>query len=394
MPRRKISEYRSKKIVSDTLKLPYIGWSLVSDETDLVDCSSVVGYKSYVVKVDQAVKGRFKKGLVVLDIKQANIEKTIAKLQAEGYNSFIVEPYVKHGDSMERYISLTQDRQGITLSYSAVGGVDIESNRDSVVSCAINEMTDWKELAKQTELSAARLKALVEVFTKNYFVFLEINPYIVTDGEPTILDCAVEVDDTGMYFTRAWSEDDIRAAKGARMTAEEATVHILDANSPASFNLSVLNPNGAIFLLLSGGGASVVIADEVYNQGYGKQLANYGEYSGNPNSHEAYIYTAEVMKLLLASDANQKVMFIGGAVANFTDIANTFAGVIQAIDEYSVQLAKQKVKIYVRRGGPRQEIGLAKMHVALEKYNLLGGVYDPSTSITDALGAALKGLRK
>ncbi len=394
MPRRKISEYRSKKIANEALDLHYVGWSIVDDGSDSVDYSAVKGYKSYVVKVDQAVKGRFKKGLVLLDVKQGDVKQSIEKLQYEGYRSFVVESYVKYQATAERYLSLMQDRVGIHLSYSAQGGVDIESKSDTVVSCLIDDMTSWDDLATQTELSVKQLQTLVETFKKNYFVFLEINPYVVIDGVVTILDCAVEVDDAGAYFTHAWTEDDVRTAKSTKATPEELAVRVLDANSPASFNLSVLNPNGSIFLLLSGGGASVVIADEVYNQGYGNQLANYGEYSGNPNSHEAYLYTAEVMKQLLASTSKQKVIFIGGAVANFTDIANTFAGVIKAIDEYSAQLKKQKVKIYVRRGGPRQEIGLARMHTALEKHDLLGGVYDPSTTITDALGAALKGLKK
>jgi ATP-citrate lyase beta-subunit len=394
MPRRKISEYRSKKIVSEALDLLYVGWSITSDESGGVDFSAIEGCKSYVVKVDQAVKGRFKKGLVLLDVKQGEIGQALKKLQHEGYRSFVVEPYVKHSADTECYLSLMQDRAGIHLSYSTEGGVDIESKGDTVVSCLIDDVTDWNNLAAQTELSVEKLQTLVATFTKNYFVFLEINPYVVTGDSIIILDCAVEVDDAGAYFTHTWTEDDVRTAKSTKATPEELAVRVLDANSPASFNLSVLNPNGSIFLLLSGGGASVVIADEVYNQGYGEQLANYGEYSGNPNIHEAYLYTAEVMKLLLASTAKQKIVFIGGAVANFTDIANTFAGVIQAIDEYAAQLKKQKVKIYVRRGGPRQEIGLAKMHTALEKHDLLGGVYDPSTTITDALGAALKGLKK
>jgi ATP-citrate lyase beta-subunit len=272
--------------------------------------------------------------------------------------------------------------------------VDIESNKEAIVTHLIDEKINWNSLAKHTKLSVKQLQSLVETFTKNYFVFLEINPYILSGEELIILDCAVEVDDAGSYFTDAWMSSDIRAPKSAQLTAEEHTVRILDENSPASFNLSVLNPNGSIFLLLSGGGASVVIADEVHNQGFGTQLANYGEYSGNPNTHETYLYTSEVLKLLLASSAKQKVLFIGGAVANFTDIANTFAGVIQAIDEYALQLAKQKVKVYVRRGGPRQEIGLAKIRTALEKHGLLGGVYDPSVILTDALGSALKELKK
>ena len=134
----------------------------------------------------------------------------------------------------------------------------------------------------------------------------------------------------------------------------------------------------------------MVVADEVFNRGFGDKLANYGEYSGNPTSHEAYTYTVEVVKLLLASTSSQKVMFIGGAVANFTDIASTFTGVIKVIAEYADELNLQKVKVFVRRGGPRQEIGLAKMQSALEEYGLYGGVYDPTMSITGALDVALQ----
>ena len=96
----------------------------------------------------------------------------------------------------------------------------------------------------------------------------------------------------------------------------------------------------------------MVVADEVYNRGLGEQLANYGEYSGNPNSEETYLYTKAVLELVLASKAPKKVVFLGGAVANFTDIAKTFAGVIQALDEVADGLQSQGVKVFVRRGGP------------------------------------------
>jgi len=393
MPRRKISEFRSKSIVNESLNLPYKGWSIVVDDKGLVDLKNIGKSEQYVVKVDQAVKGRFKKGLVILDVVKADISATLQGLVEKGYHSFLVEPYIHHTDTVERYLSLTQTREGIIMAYSQHGGVDIESKAETVQTQRIDETTDWKLLAKDTQLSVETLKNIISVFVKNYIVLLEINPYIIVDETPLFLDCAIEVDDAGAYFTTAWSEADIRTEKSTRLTNEEVAVRNLDANSPASFNLSVLNKDGSIFLLLSGGGASVVIADEVYNQGYGKLLANYGEYSGNPTGDEAYLYTSEVFKLLLASKAKQKVIFIGGAVANFTDIANTFTGIIQAIDEYAEYLIKHKVKIYVRRGGPRQEIGLAKMRTVLEAHGLMGGVYDPSTTITEALGVALKGLK-
>jgi ATP-citrate lyase beta-subunit len=133
-----------------------------------------------------------------------------------------------------------------------------------------------------------------------------------------------------------------------------------------------------------------VAADEVYNLGHGAELGNYGEYSGNPTAEESYLYTAAVLSLLLASKAPKKVLLIGGAVANFTDIANTFSGVIQAIDAKAAELKKQGVKVFVRRGGPRQEIGLAKIEAALRQHGLLGAVYDPSRALTAVVAEAVE----
>lgn len=390
MPRRKISEFRAKKLVSKALNVPYAGWSINTPQ----EAADITGFDLYVVKVDQAVKGRFKKGLVLLEVPQAELANAVKQLQDKGYSSFLVEPYTTHDQKDERYLSFTHDRSGYHFLCSKQGGVDIEQNADSIKTFAVTDDFEWGGAAKESGLGEDALRALFTLFKANFMTFLEINPYLVIDKKPVVLDAAVEVDDAGEYFVDDWSEEDIRSPRMGTIKPEEEEVKKLDAGSPASFNLSVLNPDGSVFLLLSGGGASVVIADEVHNLGLGKELANYGEYSGNPNTEETYMYTSQVLKLMLSSKAKNKVLFVGGAVANFTDIANTFAGVIRALDEYGDELKKQGVKIYVRRGGPRQEIGLAKIKAALEKHGLFGGVYDPKTSIPAALRAALKGLTK
>lgn len=390
MPRKKLSEYRSKKIIADALGNEYVGWEIKSDAISEY-LEGVTGYAGYVVKVDQAVKGRFKKGLVLLNIGKNGLFDAVAQLKDKGYDSFLVEPYKEHQDGQERYLSIGYDRKGHIISYSEQGGVDIESNPESVQTFRIDAGFDWKKIAEQSRISEQKLQTLFQAFKDNLFVFLEINPYFVENDELVILDSAVEIDDAGMHFVKTWNREDIRSSN-AKLTKQEQVVQELNEGSAASFSLTVINPNGSIFLLLSGGGASIVVADEVYNKGFGKELANYGEYSGNPDLHEAYKYTTQVLELILASNAPKKVLFIGGAVANFTDIATTFAGVIKAIDEYASQLETQKLTVYVRRGGPNQEKGLLNIKDCLEKHGLLGGVYDPSTTINEALGNALKEL--
>jgi len=389
VPRRKLSEYRAKQIITKALEVPYEGWSvrLASKDKDIAKIPQ--DDRRYVVKVDQAVKGRFKKGLVLLNVKRGAIAAGIKKLAAGGYEYFVVEPFIRHEDAAERYISIAQTREGAVLSYSDKGGVDIESNPESVRTVKIDQTLNLAALSGETAIAEPALSSLINVFTApDHLTFMEINPYFSKEGRVTILDSAIEVDDAGQYFTSAWKGEDIRDS--AILTKQEQVVHELDEKSASSFSLSVLNPNGAIFLLLSGGGASVAIADEVYNKGLGKLLANYGEYSGNPPLHEAYKYASQVLDLIIASRAPKKVLFIGGAVANFTDIAATFAGIINALQEKSKQLQKQHLTVYVRRGGPNQEEGLKNISQCLKELGIYGGVYDPSTSIPEALNKALK----
>ena len=397
MPRQKLSEYRAKLIISEALELPFVSWSVNAAEPlppQLQEPTQAA--QTFVVKVDEGVKGRFKQGLVLLNVPAEGLSQAVETLAGKGFGWLIIEPLLTHDQSDERYISFMSDRQGLILKYTKSGGVDIEQHAESIQSVRLNSEAnpDWDRLAAETGLTSNQLQRLVATITDNYFVFLEINPYIATETGVQILDAAVEVDDAGMFFVSSWHSSDFRRHSTQPLTPEEKIVEDLDANSPASFKLSVLEPNGSIFLLLSGGGASVVVADEIYNQGYGKQLANYGEYSGNPNTEETYIYTKALLRLLLQSSASQKVLFIGGAVANFTDIAKTFAGVIKAIEEVVDQLKEQHVKVFVRRGGPNQEQGLARIEAVLSRSDLLGAVHSPATPLTVAVTEALQGITK
>ena len=386
MARRKISEYRAKHIVNTVLGLSYTGWSVL----DACAPAHLVG-KKFVVKVDQAVKQRFKRGLIYLDVDKEYVGAKIKSLNKKGYDSILVEPYYAHASGGERYISVRRERDGVKLSYSEHGGVDIEEHSGSTITVDFESAT-MSELAAATGFSQENLVALGKVFDEQYMSLLEINPYIVGERGITILDVAIEVDGAAELLVSEWSEKDVRSPK-SQLSAEEIAIKKLDAESPASFNLDLINPDGSIFLLLSGGGASVVIADELYALGYGDKLANYGEYSGNPNTHETEKYTAEVLALVLNSRAPQKHVFIGGAVANFTDIRSTFGGVVRALRACQNELALQGVKFYVRRGGPRQAEGLALISRELQDMGVYGGVYDPSVSIPTAVKSVVRGIK-
>lgn len=378
--RKKISEFRAKHIVNNLIGMPYHGWEIDTHSAVRHDFGST---SHFVVKVDQAIKQRFKRGLIHLNVEKSDIKKCIKDLSGKGYRHLLVEPYLDHSGEGERYFSFRRMRDGVVFSYSQSGGVEIEANADTIKT-GYFDAQDTEKLAKDTGLSEGQLLALRAAFDDLHLTMLEVNPYVIEDDGVRILDVAIEVDSSATHLVEAWGDSDIRTP-AAELTDEEMAVKKLAADSPASFSLEVINPDGAIFLLLSGGGASVVIADEIFTLGKGGALANYGEYSGNPNTEETHIYSEQVVKLLLKSKSKNKVVLIGGAVANFTDIASTFKGIIHTLEKYEKQLRDQGVKFYVRRGGPRQEQGLTMIKEALEKAGVLGGVYDPSVSIPAAV---------
>ena len=89
-------------------------------------------------------------------------------------------------------------------------------------------------------------------------------------------------------------------------------------------------------------------------------------------------------------DPRGKYLLIGGGIANFTDVANTFKGIIRALKEYRQKLIDNKVKIYVRRGGPNYKEGLRQMKELGQSLGVPIEVYGPETHMTKIVALALK----
>ncbi|KAL6558384.1 ATP-citrate synthase alpha chain protein 1 [Orobanche minor] len=70
---------------------------------------------------------------------------------------------------------------------------------------------------------------------------------------------------------------------------------------------------------------------------------------------------------------------IGAGIANFTDVTATFNGIIRALKEKS---QSSKLHIYVGRGGPNYQRGLAKMRSLGEEIGIPIEVYGPEETMT------------
>jgi ATP-citrate lyase beta-subunit len=374
MSRVKISEYRAKKILlGDT----YEGMQLHTGDTVKLPSGR------WVCKVDQGVKKRYKQGLLAIDKSAAEFQTAMEGWSTKGFSQFLVEPLLPHEQNEEQYLSLERIREGVRMLHAKDGGVDIEEHPEAVQTYVIENDANTADIAGKSGVPEKFLADLYESFNKNFFAFLEINPLVVQGGKAYVLDAAALVDSAGEFFTKNWSEDDI--VKSRSTHDAETRVETLAATTPASLKLTVMNPDGSLFFLLSGGGGSIVIADEAEIEGAGKMMGNYGEYSGGPTREETYLYAKEVIRLMLDSKSKKKALVIAGGVANFTDVKKTFLGIIDALTESAEEMRKGNVKVFVRRGGPNEAAGLELMSAFLEKEGLLGSVHGSDIVITKAI---------
>jgi ATP citrate (pro-S)-lyase len=102
------------------------------------------------------------------------------------------------------------------------------------------------------------------------------------------------------------------------------------------------------------------VSDAIAAHGFAHEIANYGEYSGAPTEAATYEYAKTILDLMTRGNRNPlgKILFIGGGIANFTNVASTFKGIIRALKDFKRLIKAHNVKIYVRRAGPNYQEGL------------------------------------
>jgi ATP-citrate lyase beta-subunit len=204
-----------------------------------------------------------------------------------------------------------------------------------------------------------------------------------------------KLDDTaGFMMVDEWGDVEYPTSFGMEAKSPEVlAVEEADAKTGASLKLTLLKPEARIWTMVAGGGASVVYADTIADMAGIDDLANYGEYSGGPTTGETKFYAETLFDLMTREkdpSGRGKVLIIGGAIANFTDVAKTFTGIIQAFENYKDKLKAVDTKIYVRRGGPNYEKGLKDIKEAADRMGLYIEVYGPETHVTDIVRMALE----
>lgn len=379
MARERITEYTAKRML---LGEAYTGIR-VSGSKDAIWEKIPAG--QYVLKVDQGVKKRFLQGLVLVDISKEKALEATAKWESNGYSNFLLEQYIPHDAQEERYLSFERVRKGIRVLWVNAGGIDVESAGDSVERFLLGH-DDAETKLEAKGIPPTFIDRVRTLIMDEYVSFIEINPLLITSDGLTLLDAAVLVDGAGTFFARAWSGSDIVHTRNAH--EEERAIADLQRSTAASLKFSIINPNGALFFLLSGGGGSIVALDAIPEARAKELIGNYGEYSGGPTREETFLYSKHALRSMLASNAKKKALVIAGGVANFTDVLQTFSGVIDAIREVAPTMREAGIAVFVRRGGPNETAGLRAIKTFLEEEQLFGAVYGSETPITQVVTEA------
>lgn len=409
MARKKIREYDSKRLLKEHFKR-IAGYELpvrsaqITESTnlnELVEKEPWLSSERLVVKPDMLFGKRGKSGLVALNLDFAQVasfvkERLGKEVEMGGckgpITTFIVEPFVPHSE--EFYLNIVSERLGNSVSFSECGGIEIEENWDKVKTIFVPTGASFTSevCAPLVATLPLEVKGVIKEFVKAVFTlfldidftFLEMNPFTLVNGKPYPLDMRGELDDTAAFKNfKKWGGVEFPMPFGRVMSPTESFIHSLDEKTSASLKFTVLNPKGRIWTMVAGGGASVIYADTVGDLGYASELGNYAEYSGAPNEEEVLQYARVLIDCATANpDGLKRALVIGGGIANFTDVAATFNGIIRALKEKEAKLKAARMHIYVRRGGPNYQKGLAKMRMLGEEIGIPIEVYGPEATMT------------
>ena len=416
MAQKNIYEYDAKMLLAKELPKYYPEFSyhnklaIAESDTDLeqlIKENPWIESERVAVKPDQLFGKRGKANLLLLDANRDemkrfcvdNLDRVLEIGEITGQlKRLLIEPFIPH--EKEYYISFTSDRENDVIHFSFEGGIFVEENWDKVVHVPIplgTSITTFDlegslpDLGEYKDALIPFIKALFQVYVDQDFAFLEINPFAITEDKKIVpLDVKARLDDTAMFLhPDTWGNPDnpieFPTGFGQKMSEEEAMIHELDEKTGASLKLTILNREGRVWTMVAGGGASVIYTDTVVDLGFGNELGNYGEYSGNPSRDHTEIYAQTIIDLITEKpdpNGKPKYLIIGGGIANFTDVKATFMGIVSAIKNSVEKLKKAKVKIFVRRGGPNEKQGLELMKQVGEETGVPIEIYDRYTHMT------------
>ncbi len=279
----------------------------------------------------------------------------------------------------EHYLSIvynTNAKQPMMI-YSQSGGMDIEEVSEENI---VKQNVDIRKEKIETEIPYAQ--ELWNCFLAEDTRLVEINPLVKTaDGRWVAADAKVAIDDDAFFRHGStdspqvtnWEEMEPRTMLGRLPTDREIMAKKIDEGEKYYQGTAgkYIELDGDIGLILNGGGASIANMDALASAGL--NAANYTEYSGNPPREKVH----QLAKVVL-SKPGLKGLWMCGVVANFTNIKETFMGIVDALDEI-----KPTYPIVVRRDGTESAEGFAILEECAKRNNLNIKMFKKETGMSE-----------
>ena len=375
----------------------YVVVASIEELTKLGEVNEWLKHAKLVVKAHEALGSRFKLGLVKVGLDFSGAVAAAKEMLGRQVGSItvsqaIVSEMIPH--KAEYYVAVKSTREGTDVLVANCGGIEVESNWDRVKTLPVEigakpSHEALEQLAKDAGFTGGLVKKVGDFAGKMFACFdnedaqyLEVNPVVAreSDGELVALDAVTLLDADAKFRHPDWHFE-FAAEFGRAYSKNELEVMGVDSKIKGSVKFIEI-PGGDTAMLPAGGGASVYYSDAVVARG-GK-LANYAEYSGDPPDWAVEVLTDKVCSL-----PGIKNIIVGGAIANFTDVKKTFGGIINGFRKAKGEGKLKGVKIWVRRGGPREKEGLDAMR-ALRDEGFDIHVFDRHTPLTDIVDKALQ----
>ncbi|MCZ6677478.1 MAG: succinate--CoA ligase [Candidatus Poribacteria bacterium] len=326
----RLLEYQSKKLLSG-FGLIFTKPTVVESVQEAQAAVARIGLPA-VLKAQVPFGGRGKAGAVKF-AETVDAAVTAAKallgvdLRGTKVNAISIEPKLDFDQAL--YVGIawdTVEKSPIAL-LSLSGGVDVESSPADGLAC--RSFDPWvglvpyqgRQMGAKIGLKGRTLVRVGDVLAKLSEAFIacdgvtmEINPMVVTaNGELVGLDAHVEIEDDALYRQSEKLESLGELAPtvaGRPPTPLELEAQRIDAIDHRGVAGRVVEFDGALALLIGGGGASLTIFDAI--QRHGGQPANYCEVGGNPTEEKVAALTA----LLLTKPGVKKMAVIMNVVNN------------------------------------------------------------------------------
>jgi ATP-citrate lyase beta-subunit len=391
-----IREFDAKKMYFDFIWKSYNAYKI----SELSELENIDKNRQYVVKPDMLFWKRWKYGLVWVDLDKTETvswmyEKYNKQMNISGItgnlNVFLIEDFIPH--SKEYYISFSAERDCDMVNFSFEGWVEVEENWESITSLHVWLNQELQEInLEKIGITDPKIKETILSLWKYYktywFVYLEVNPFCFHEKtwELVLLDMVAKVDDQEFFKQKEnWHNLEIPNTFGFKENEREKYISKLDQETWASLKFKVLNPQAKIWTLLSWGGWSLVITDSIWKLWFADEIWNYWELSGNPNRDFTKAYTRALLDQVLENKIKWKYLIIWWAITNFSDIAVSFAWIIDILEEKQNEILEQEIQILVRRWGINEAKGLELIKTACTRLQIPCQVADSTEYMTDIL---------